>query len=534
MQTTPGEPQTTDEASGANPVDVPLWPAESHAVPETAPADPPAGRRALSWCALLGVLSWVVPGVVAGFVVSYQATRPQLWRDEFASWSVAVRTVPQIMELGQHIDGVTVPYYLLLHYWIGWFGDSVLSMRMPSIIAMTATAAVVALLARRLYGNLAGLWAGLLVSAAPVVSRYGQEARGYASAALFAALATLLLVLALAKPQWWRWVCYAVCVALVGLSHQVALLVLAGHLVAVLTMCLRRGRLRMLWWALAAGAGVAAVAPLTINGLGQRGAQLSWLGPATLDDLANMPGLILGSALVGGALCAIAAFALPRRGGHGRNDGWTRLLWLSVLIPFAALFAFDQLITPIFLDRYLLFVVPLLCVLAGRALSTLRVHTALAVGLVVAAVGLPAQVEARDKHSGSDYLAVADLFTTWSRPGDGVIYAPRSGWQFTDEAMRYYLRDRAPKDVLLQTDEVQNASLWANECTDGAACVHGTARVWVVIADDSANPGMPSALQLSESEKDALTSYKRTERWDLQGFIVWLYLPRPIKHTTNG
>lgn len=541
MQTTSGGQQTTDEASGADPVDVPLGPAEPPeppaepvAEPDTPPPGPPAWRRALSWGSLLGVLSWVVPATVAGLVVSYQATRPQLWRDEFASWSVAVRTVPQIMELGQHIDGVTVPYYLFLHYWIGWFGDSVLSMRMPSIIAMTATAAVVALLARRLYGNLAGLWAGLVVSAAPVVSRYGQEARGYAPAALFAALATLLLVLALAKSRWWLWVGYAVCVALLGLSHQVALLVLAGHLVAVLTMCLRRGRLRMVWWALAAGAGVAAVAPLAINGLGQHGAQLSWLAPASLDDLANMPGQILGSALVGGALCAIAAFALPRRGEHGPNDGWTRLLWLSVLIPYAALFAVDQLIAPIFLDRYLIFIVPPLCVLAGRALSTLRVHTALAVGLVVAAVGLPAQVDARKQHSSSDYISVADLLATWSKPGDGVIYAPRSGWQFTDEAMRYYLRGRAPKDVLLQTDEVQNASLWANECTDGAACVRGTTRVWTVIADDSHNPGQPSALQLSESDKAALKSYKRSERWDLDGFIVWLYLPRPAKSTAKG
>jgi mannosyltransferase len=279
---------------------------------------------------------------------------------------------------------------------------------------------------------------------------------------------------------------------------------------------------------------LAAVAPLAINGLGQHGSQLSWLTRASFDDLANMPGLIFGSALVGGALCAIAAFALPRRGEHGRNDGWARLLWMSVLIPFAALFAVDQLVAPIFLDRYLIFIVPPLCVLAGRALSTLRVHTALAVALAVAAVGLPAQVDARKKHSSSNYISVADLLTTWSKPGDGVIYAPRTGWQFTDEAMRYYLRDRAPKDVLLQTDEVQNASLWANECTDGAACVRGTARVWTVIADDSHHPGLPSVLQLSASDKAALTSYKRAESWNLDGFIVALYLPRATRQTVKN
>jgi hypothetical protein len=156
----------------------------------------------------------------------------------------------------------------------------------------------------------------------------------------------------------------------------------------------------------------------------------------------------------------------------------------------------------------------------------MRVHTALAIGLVVAAVGLPEQVEARERHSSADYIAVADLLRTWSLPGDGVIYAPRSSWQFTDEAMRYYLGKTRPKDVLLGRSEVQNSSLWADECRDGAACIKGTKRVWTVIADDLENPGQPSALQLSDSDNDALQRYKKVERWDFSGFIVALYLPR--------
>jgi mannosyltransferase len=466
---------------------------------------------------------------VAGLVVRYQAARPQLWRDEFATWSAATRTIPQILDLGKHIDGVTVPYYLFLHYWIRLFGDSPVAMRIPSVLAMAATAGVVALLARRLYGNLAGLWAGLLIAAVPAVSRYGQEARGYALAALFAALATLLLVLALQKNRWWSWLPYAVCIALLGLAHQVALLVLAGHFLAVVAFCLRQGRLRMLWWALATAAGVGAVLPIALNGLGQHGAQLNWLAPATLDELAAMPGAIFGSAVVGGAIAAIAVFALPRRGEKGGNDGWSRLLWLSVLIPFGLLYAVDQLVAPIFLDRYLLFLVPPLCVLAGRAMATLRWHTALAVGLVVAAVGLPAQVDYRVQHSGFNYKSVARLLRTNAQPGDGIIYAPRDGWQFTDEAMRFYLGQNLPKDVLVQTNELQGASLWATECTDGPACIAGTPRVWTVIADDVHAPGQPSAERLSAADRAALSTYHSVERWDLSGFIVNLYLPRSRK-----
>src|SRR4051812_31246641 len=123
----------------------------------------------------------MLPAAAAWFAVSYEAARPQPWRDEIASWSAATRTVPEILELGRHIDGVLVPYYLFLHFWIGRFGDSVESMRMPSMIAMTATAAACALLGRRLFGNKAGLLAGLLFAVVPAVSRYGQEIRGTGS-----------------------------------------------------------------------------------------------------------------------------------------------------------------------------------------------------------------------------------------------------------------------------------------------------------------------------------------------------------------
>ncbi|MDT4995507.1 MAG: mannosyltransferase, partial [Actinoplanes sp.] len=282
-------------------------------------------------------------------------------------------------------------------------------------------------------------------------------------------------------------------------------------------------------WALATAAGVSAVLPVALNGLGQLGAQLNWVFPATLDELAAMPGAIFGSAVVGGAIAAIAVFALPRRGENSGNDGWSRLLWLSVLVPFGLLYAVDQLVAPIFLDRYLLFLVPTLCALAGRAMATLRWHTALAVGLVVAAVGLPAQVDYRVQHSGFDYQAVAELLRTNARPGDGVIYAPRDGWEFTDEAMRFYLGQNRPKDVLMQTSELRAASLWATECTDGPACIAGTPRVWTVIADDVHAPGQPSALRLSTADTAALSTYHRVEHWDLRGFIVDLYLPRPAK-----
>jgi mannosyltransferase len=466
-----------------------------------------------------------VPAVVTWLVVSYEAARPQQWRDEIASWSAATRSVPEIFALGRHIDGVLVPYYLFLHWWIGWRGDSVASMRIPSVAAMAATAAAIALLARRFWGNKAGLLGGLVFAALPVVSRYGQEIRGYAFAALFATLATLALASALEKSQWWRWLVYGVCVALLGLSHLVALLLLSGHLVMAIVLSWWFGRWRLLWWLLAAAGGVAAVLPLTSRGLGQQSAQLSWLDPATPAALANLGTSIFIAPLTGGVVAGLAIAALWRE-----RAAAAVLLWVSVLLPVGLLYVYDQLVAPIFVGRYLLFCVPLLCALAGAALSILRLPVAALAVVALAAVGLPTQAAIRRDHSSYDYPAAAQVILNGQRPGDGIVYEPRDDWQSVDLGLGYYLRDRAPRDVLLATDEVDNASLWATECPDEIKCIGDTGRIWVVAADNLDPPFRATPTnQLGYSTKALLTRYfVPIVTYRVGGFTIALFVRPPL------
>jgi mannosyltransferase len=448
-------------------------------------------------------LSWLIPTVVTGLAVSYEAGRPGLWRDEIASWSAATRTVPQIFALGHHIDGVIVPYYLFLHYWIGWFGDSTVAMRVPSMIAMTATAGAVALLCRRFWGNRAGLLAGLVFALLPAVSRYGQEIRGYAFASLFATLATLALASALERSRWWRWVLYGLCVALMGLSHLLALLLVAGHLVTAIVLAWWFGRWRLLWWALAVAAGVGVVVSLTHQGFGQRDMQLDWLGPATGQTLADVAGAMFVAPVLGGAVVGLAVASLWRE-----RAAASVLLWASVLLPVGLLFAYDQLVAPIFVARYLMFSVPLLCALAGATLSVLRLPVALVVVLAMGAMSLPTQAIVRRNHSGIDYRAAADVVRTNARPGDAIVYAPRDGWSAVDVGLTYYLRDRAPRDVLLASTAVANDTLWATTCPDEVACLGDPNRVWVVASDNSFPPYRASPTnQLGYGTKAVLTRY---------------------------
>ncbi|MEV4707325.1 glycosyltransferase family 39 protein [Actinoplanes sp. NPDC049316] len=460
-------------------------------------------------------LCWLVPALVTGVVVAFRAGTPEPWRDELATWSAAHRTVPQIVELGRHIDGVTVPYYLLAHVMAG-FGDSVLVLRLPSMFAATATAAVTALLARRLWGPRAALTAGLLVAAMPVVSRYGQEARGYALAALFSVTATLLLLRALDSARWWAWLAYTTSVLLLGWSHQIALLLLIGHAVAVAVI---RRRAVAAWLATVVVA-AAGVVPFALLGMGQRATQLDWLSAAEPADLADVLQTVFLSGVIGGAVGAFAVMALRTR------DRRAPLLLLSALLPVLTLYAVDQLVTPMFVGRYLVFVVPLLCALAGRALADLRLPLGLTVVLVLAAIGLPAQEEIRRTHSGFDYRRAAALIHAQDRPGDGIIYAPRDGWHFTDIALRYYLGDDVPKDVLLQSDEVADASLWATECADPAACLTGTDRVWVLSGDnlETGRRAGPTD-QLTPAQQAVLTgSFRQVTQTRVDGFTIALFV----------
>jgi mannosyltransferase len=470
-------------------------------------------------------ICWLVPAVATWLVVSYEAARPQPWRDEIASWSAATRTVPEIFALGRHIDGVLVPYYLFLHWWIGWRGDSVAAMRIPSVVAMAATAAAVALLARRFWGNKAGLLAGLVFAVLPVVSRYGQEIRGYAFASLFVTLATLVLASALEKSQWWRWLLYSALVALIGLSHLLALLILAGHLVMAIVLGWWFGRWRTLWWLLAAAAGVGAMLPLTVRGLGQQSAQLNWLDPATPQALATIAGAIFIAPLTGGIVAGLAVAALWRE-----RAAAAVLLWVSALLPVGLLYAYDQLVSPIFVGRYLLFCVPLLCALAGAALSVLRLPVALVAVVALGAIGLPTQQAARRDHSGYNYQAAAQVVLNSEKPGDGIIYEPRDGWQTADLGLAYYLRDRAPRDLLRASGEIQNTSLWATECANEIKCIGNTNRIWVVAADNLDPPFRATPTnQLGYGTKALFKAYfVPIVTYRVDGFTVALFVRPPV------
>jgi len=477
-----------------------------------------AGRRR-EW------LAWLPPTLLTLAVTLAGIGHAQPWRDELATWSAATRPVRDLVRLAGTIDAATGPYYLFMHGWTALAGTSPAALRLPSALAMAAAAGLTARLAQRLAGDRAGLLAGLLLAILPSTSRYGQEARPYALATLLAVLATLLLVDALRRPTWRRWTGYAVVAALLGLTHLIALTLLATHGLLVLLVAGRglaaaglatggptrdrtaadgavgehaadeppadrttgSARFGLLWrWVVALLPAAVLVAPLVLIARRQRSRQLDWVDLARLPDLAALPGGVAQSSVLGGLLLGLAALGAGRLGRRALLPG------TAVLLPVLLLFAAGTRV-PLWVNRYLVFTVPFACLLAGAALAGVRLVPALAVVTLAGLLGLPDQAALRRTHEWPrtapvDYAGAARVIAEHAQPGDGIVYSPRQSWRFLDLGIAYHLGSGRPRDVLLARDQRQRADLWAAECERPAECLAGVPRVWLVVSGRRNDP----------------------------------------------
>jgi mannosyltransferase len=443
------------------------------------------------------VLACVMPGI----------GHRQLWRDEHCTWWASSIRYPELGLLIQHIDVVFAPFYALMHAWVLLAGTSPAALRLPEGLAMAASAGLLGLVGRQMFTPRAGLVAGLLFALVPTVTRYGQEARPYAFAVFFSLLATLLLLRALQRPTLKLWTLYTLAITLTGLSHLVALCVVAAHAVAVLRA--RRGGDHFVHWAFGCAVvmGTSTVIPMIAKGSGQ--ARQIALNNATSRDLVTYPMELFGSWFAGGVVMGLGVVGLLTA---GRKVAAVPAVW-AVLPPVLTFLTSDRL--HLFLPRYLLFTVPawLLLAAAGadrcadaltRAARTGRQRRLAGGALLTAAVAVfalqmwPAVATVRQDLPGEpDFAAAGRIVTAGQRAGDGILY---NGTFEVRKAMAYELRDRArPEDVMMKLTPQQAGLYSAHECDVPATCLADRRRLWLVstaLGDARADmrPGTAAAL----------------------------------------
>lgn len=361
-----------------------------------------------------------------------------IWRDEAVTWDMAHRSLADLWPTLQHADVVHGLYYALMHLWFrvydvtlgGTFGDAV-GLRLPSMAAMTAAAAGVALLGERLVGRRAGLLAGCTFALIPVVQQYAQEGRSYATVCALVVWAGCLLVLAAARPRRKLWLGYTALMLLACLLHEFASLALPAHGAAVVLARLPRRVFRA--WLLSAFTTLAGLAPLAVFST-QQSAQISWLMWPDPVQLLTF------------AVLAVLGVACARVRVRSRGPIGLRALGIPLLLLPTLLLLLLSHVEPAYVDRYVLYYVVGFALLAGAALARLlrpvgeggqtrgkRLRWAVTV-VLVPVVLLPVNVHLRSPDSRvDDVTAIAHAVREVAEPGDGLLFMPsrRRIWRAT-------------------------------------------------------------------------------------------------------
>jgi mannosyltransferase len=343
---------------------------------------------------------------------------------------------------------------------------------MPSALAVAAASGLIALIGRRLFDAGVGLTAGLLFAGLPAVCRYGQEGRPYSFAIALAALATLMLLRAVERPTWRRWILYGLCLIGAALVHIVTLSILLAHAL-------------YMWHAFRSA--------------------IDWI-QLNATAIAQLPERIFGAALVAAVVAGAAVLAAVLLWTRHRNSVLLLLAW-AVFPPLFCLVTFPVL--HLFLHRYLLFTLPAWTLLAAALGFSLIRHRGVASGfpprvgrrrstvalslaglLVVAAVfyvGVPGQQAARRSPVAGepDFSGAARSVEAREEPGDAIAFAGagRNGRRAFSYETR--LAQAKPTDILVARTSQQIGQFGTLECADPGRCVGNTRRIWLITATEN-------------------------------------------------
>ncbi|MEE4418398.1 glycosyltransferase family 39 protein [Streptomyces bugieae] len=368
------------------------------------------------------------PAVLALALGLWGITREHsMWRDEAATWQAAHRSLAEIAHMVGQVDVVHGLYYAVMHGVFALFGDSLITLRLPSVLAAATACGLTALLGARLATAVAGTAAGLALAVVPAVQEHAQEGRSYALVLAFVVLATWLLVAALERPDGRRWAGYAAATLVAAWLNWFSLFALVAH--GVTMVCVRPDRTRLVRWVLAASAAVAAALPVILTSRAQS-SQVSWIKP-------------LGWSTVLGVLITVAIAALCTRlpqargvAGTREEAPYARLNLAVVALPLCAVpqvgLALISVVKPLFVTRYVLFAYVGLALLIGVLLATIaarvgpgaRVLLPVAVTLALLAL-LPIELRLRTEESRiDDVLSAAATVGQVRDTADGVLYIP--------------------------------------------------------------------------------------------------------------
>lgn len=452
------------------------------------------------------VLEPLVVGAV-GFLVSVAGiANGSPGVDEAATLSAAERSLPELWRMAHHIDGVHSTYYALVHLWFGLVPITLVTLRLPSSIAVGVAAALLVVLTRRLADGRTALAAGLVFAVLPRTSLAGGEGRSYALSTVTAVLATLVFVVAAQwtaggrRRAWTLWVVYGVVVLLSAYVFLYTVLMVVVHGIALAVgVAGRRHLLRGLlsWAAAAVGAGLLLLPFVRVTS-GQASEELYWMGrvfhlDATFWDRAGVNEYFGTSdrlAVVCGIAALVGIVSVPVVPGIRHRSPALAVAVPAVVVPLAAVVVVSLLVRPLYNSRYLTFTTPFVAVLVALGVTAVRWRTVSVVAvLLIVVLALPQLVRQRLPGQDTAWSAVAAAVARGraaEAPGerDGIVYGPLPDH---DARTTEYIETidpaafRGMRDLTAIRSRVPAGELWAIRTPDTRMPdTTGIDRVWYV------------------------------------------------------
>jgi hypothetical protein len=284
-----------------------------------------------------------------------------LWIDEGLSVGIAhhhLWSIPHLMRQ----DGSPPLYYMLLHVWIGWFGDGERTTHALSLVFALACIPLAYVVARALFGRRTGWFCAVIAALDPYLTYYAQETRMYSLLAFLSLIVAYAYVRGVLEGRRRYLALLAAGLAAELYTHNWGIFICLG--IAAATLAFARERWREL--ALAAAGTALLYLPWVPTLLFQvRHTGAPWSSVPSFRSLLLSPGAVLAgdAPLLAFALAGGAGVVALARGG--RREGKIAVT-LAAAVGTALLSAWLlSQVSPAWTIRYLAIIVgPLFLVVA--------------------------------------------------------------------------------------------------------------------------------------------------------------------------
>lgn len=384
------------------------------------------------------------------------------WVDELFSLKFASYSLPDLFREVADFDNHPATYYVLLHFWMQIFGDSEVSLRMPSAIFSVLSVYFTFKAAELLFDRQVASIAALLLALSGFSIYYAQEARMYSLLALSSVLSVYFLLKYLDRQTSGTLFNFVWATTLLVYTHLYGIFIIVAENIYILAVLYRFGDRDLgvslkKWITVQAAVFVLSIPwfVLLIKRILNIAHEDFWVEVPIVDSVvrtfAAFSGTYRGLALWILLMIVGVLSALPRKTGFGRkvfrersteNAGWhVLLLLLLVFTPILVPYLISKFTTPIYIIRSTIAAQFAFYLLVAKGIASLRWtgFRLLALVLVIAVLLKPLLRDGYVRHDATDFRRAVDYLVANASDKDKIILCSHSHltWPF-----KYYAKKR--------------------------------------------------------------------------------------------